>query len=154
MFTLNPPPFVPAAAPPPKPHEEEATEVKVDYLNLPADASLNGAPARGTYLCRCTGSNPLSTSSPTALPLVSFILGNRVSEDDVTIGHRCACHRPPFAPAAASPPPKPHEKEATKVKVDYLNLPLGAPSADASLNGAPVVVEVHTCAVAPAPTRF
>jgi mitochondrial import receptor subunit TOM40 len=34
------PPFTPAAAdaiaavPQPKPHEEEATEVKVDYLNL------------------------------------------------------------------------------------------------------------------------
>jgi hypothetical protein len=37
---LTPPPFTPATAdaiaavPQPKPHEEEAIEVKVDYLNL------------------------------------------------------------------------------------------------------------------------
>lgn len=40
------------------------------------------------------------------------------------------------------------------MKVYYLNLLLAAPSAVASLNGAPAVVEIRTCAAAPAPTRF
>jgi hypothetical protein len=67
--------------------------VKVDYINLSlgapsADASLNGAPCHrgGPYMCRCTGSHPPSTSSPTALPLASFILGNHVSREDAAAG--------------------------------------------------------------------